>query len=132
MFFIWQRLLINVATTEVIVFRTKKKQLEFDLHKFKALQYKTPDIKFCKISLGLYLDGYLDQSLHTNHLSKKLVKANATHTNHFSHKLVKANAKFCKLYHHVNEAAIKSTSYAILYFLFPCFIPAMQIISFAS
>ena len=108
---------IDVTKTEIIIFRTKKKQLEFDLHKFKALQYKTPDIKFCKISLGLYLDGYLDWSLHTNHLSLKLVKANAT---------------LCKRYHHVHEDTIKSTSYAILYSSFPSFIPAMQIISFAS
>ena len=48
--------------------------------------------------LGIYLDEYLDWSPHINHLS---------------HKLVKANAMLCKLCHYVNEVTIKSIYYAI-------------------
>ena len=50
--------------------------------------------------LGIYLDQYLDWSPHVNHLS---------------HKLVKANAMLCKLRHYVNEATIKSIYYAIFH-----------------
>ena len=110
----------------------RKNNLNLICINLKLCSKKLQTSKFCKISLGLYLDGYLDWSLHSNHLIHKLVKANATYTNHLSHKLVKANATFCKPCHHVKEAVMKSTSYAILYFSFPCFIPAMHIISFAS
>ena len=55
------------------------------------------DVKY----LGVYLDEYLDWSPHINHLS---------------HKLVKANAMLCKLCHYVNEANIKSIYYAIFHF----------------
>ena len=50
--------------------------------------------------LGIYLDEYLEWSPHVNHLS---------------HKLVRANAMFCKLRHYVNEATIKSIYYAIFH-----------------
>ena len=90
---------LNVAKTEVIIFRRKKKQLHFDLNlklrgkKLQALSY----VKY----LGLYLDEYLSWS---------------PHTTHFSYKLVKANVMLCKLYHYVNEATFKSIYY-------PTFIP---------
>ena len=73
-----------------VIFRRKKKQLDFDLNlklcwkKFQASSH----LKY----LGLYLDDYFDWSTHINHLSHKLVKANAMH---------------CKLYHYVNEDTIK-------------------------
>ena len=66
---------LNVAKTEVIIFRRKKKQLDFDLNlkiyakKFQASSY----LKY----LGIYLDEYLDCSPHIEHLSQKLVNANA-------------------------------------------------------
>ena len=50
--------------------------------------------------LGMYFDEYLDWSPHVNHLS---------------HKLVKANAMLCKLCHYVNEVAIKSIYYAFFH-----------------
>ena len=50
--------------------------------------------------LGICLDEYLDCY---------------THVNHLSHKLVKANATLCKLCHYVNEATIKSVYYAIFH-----------------
>ena len=50
--------------------------------------------------LGIYLGQYLHWSPHVNHLS---------------HKLVKANAMLCKLHHYVNEATIKSIYYAIFH-----------------
>ena len=37
------------------------------------------------------------------------------HINHLSHKLVKANAMLCKLRHYENEATIKSIYYAIFH-----------------
>ena len=48
----------------------------------------------------MYLDEHHDWSLHMNHLS---------------HKLVKANAMLCKLHHYVNEVTIKSIYYAIFH-----------------
>ena len=53
----------------------------------------------CKI-LGIYLDEYLNWSPHINHLSQKLVKA---------------NAMLCILQHFVNVATIKSIYYAIFH-----------------
>ena len=62
---------------------------------------KTPSIKLCKISRYIHLDEYLDWSPHINHLS---------------HKLVKANAMLCKRHHYVKEATIKSIYYAIFHY----------------
>ena len=81
---------LNVAKTEVIIFRRKKKQLDFDLN-LKICGKKLQASSYLKY-LGIYLDEYLDWSLHINHLS---------------HKLVKVSAMFCKLRHYVNEAIIK-------------------------
>ena len=89
---------LNVAKTEVIIFRRKKKQLDFDLN-LKICGKKLQASSYVKY-LGIYLDEYLDWSPHVNHLS---------------HKLVKANAMLCKLRHHVNEATIKSIYYAIFH-----------------
>ena len=50
--------------------------------------------------LGIYLYEYLDWSPHINHLS---------------HKLVKANAMLYKLCHYENEATVKSIYYAIFH-----------------
>ena len=89
---------LNVAKTEVIIFRSKKKQLDFDLNlmicgkKLEASSY----LKY----LGIYLDQYLDWSPHVNHRS---------------HKLVNANARLCRLDHYVSEATIKSIYYAIFH-----------------
>ena len=50
--------------------------------------------------LGLHIDEYLDWSLFINHLS---------------HKLVKANAMICRLCYYVNEATIKLIYYAFFH-----------------
>ena len=89
---------LNVAKNEVIIFRRKKKQLDFDLN-LKICEKKLQVSSYVKY-LGIYLDQYLDWSPHVNHLS---------------HKLVKANAMLCKLRHYVNEATIKSIYYAIFH-----------------
>ena len=89
---------LNVAKTEVIIFRRKKKQLDFDLN-LKICGKKLQASSYVKY-LGIYLDQYLDWSPHVNHLS---------------HKLVKANAMLCKLRHYVNEATIKSIYYVIFH-----------------
>ena len=89
----------NVAKTDVIIFRRKKKQLDFDLNlrmcgkKLQASSY----VKY----LGIYLDEYLDWSPRIDHLS---------------HKLVKANGMLCKLRHYVNEATSKSIYCAIFHY----------------
>ena len=68
---------LNDAKTEVIIFRRRKKQLDFDLNlkicgkTFQASSY----VKY----LSIYLDEHLRWSPHMNHLSHKLVKANAMH-----------------------------------------------------
>ena len=89
---------LNVAKTEVIIFRKKKKQLDFDLN-LKIYWKKLQASSYVKY-LGIYLDQYLDWSLQVNHLS---------------HKLVKANAMLGKSCHYVNEATIKSIYYAIFH-----------------
>ena len=48
--------------------------------------------------LGIHLDEYLELPPYINHLS---------------HKLVEANAMVCKLCHYINEATIKSIYYAV-------------------
>ena len=50
--------------------------------------------------LGIYLDEYFHWYPHMNHLS---------------HKLVKANAMLCKLRHYVNEVISKSIYYAFFH-----------------
>ena len=62
--------------------------------------WKKLQVFSCVKYLGIYLDEYLDWYPHVNHLS---------------HKLVKANAMLCKLCHYVNEATIKSIYYAIFH-----------------
>ena len=89
---------LNVAKNEVIIFRRKKKQLEFDLN-LKTYEKKLQVSSYVKY-LGIYLDQYLDWS---------------SNVNHFSHKLVKANAMLCKLRHYVNEATIKPIYFAIFH-----------------
>ena len=89
---------LNVAKTEVIIFRRKKKQPDFGLN-LKICRKKLQASSYVKY-LGIYLDEYLDWSPHINHLS---------------HKLVKANAKLCKPRHYVNLVAIKWIYYAIFH-----------------
>ena len=94
---------LNVTKTEVVIFRRKKKQLDCDLNlklcgkKFKPSNY----VRY----LGIYLDEYLNWSPNINHLSQKLVKANAV---------------LCKLRHFVNVATMKSIYYAIFYSHLSC------------
>ena len=91
---------LNVTKTEVIIFRRKEKQLDFDLNLTLCgtkLQASTSShVKY----LGIYLGEYLDRSPHVNDLG---------------HKLVKANATLCKLLHCVNEATIRSICSAIFH-----------------
>ena len=65
---------LNVAKTEVIIFRRKKKQLDFDLN-LKIFGKKLQASSYVK-HLGIYLDQYIDWSPHVSHLSHKLVKVN--------------------------------------------------------
>ena len=96
---------LNVAKTEVIIFRRKKKQLDFDLN-LKICGKNLQASSYVKY-LGIYLDKYLDWSPHVHLLS---------------HQLVKANAILSKLRHHVNEDTIKSIYYVIFHshFLYVC------------
>ena len=87
---------INVAKTEVMIFRRKKKQLDFDLN-FKIYEKKLQTSSSVKY-LGISLDKYLDWSPHINRLS---------------HKLVKVNAMICKLRYYVHETTIKLIYYVI-------------------
>ena len=81
---------LNVAKTAVIIFRTKKNQLDFDLT-LKLCGENLQTSSYLKY-LGLLLEDYLDWSPRINHLS---------------HKFVKANAMLFKLCHYVNYATIK-------------------------
>ena len=92
------KIYLNVAKSEVIIFRRKKKQLDFDLN-LKICGKKLQASSYVKY-LAIYLDEHLDWSPHINHLN---------------HKLVKANAMLCKLCHYVNEDNIKSIYYAIFH-----------------
>ena len=88
----------NVAKTEVIIFRRKKKQLDFDLN-LKICGKKLQASSYVKC-LGIYLDESLNWCPHINHLS---------------HRLVKASAMLCKRHHCVNEASVKSIYHAIFH-----------------
>ena len=68
------RISLNVAKAEVIIFRRKKKKLDFDLN-LKIREKKLQESSYVKY-LGIYLDEHLDWSSNINHLSYKLVKAN--------------------------------------------------------
>ena len=92
------KIFLNVAKMEVIIFRRKKKQLDFDLN-LKIYEKKLQTSRYVKY-LGIYLDEYFDWSPHVNHLSQKLVNA---------------KAMLCKLCHYVNVATIKSIYYAIFH-----------------
>ena len=87
---------LNVANTEVIIFRRKKQQLDFDLN----LKIHGKRLRASSYVLGIYFDEYLHWSPRINHLS---------------HKLVKINALLCKLCHCANEVTIKSIYYAIFH-----------------
>ena len=87
---------LNVAKTEVVIFRRKKKQLDCDLN-LKLCGKKLKPSNYVRY-LGIYLDEYLNWSPHINHLSQKLVKA---------------NAMLCKLQHFVIVATIKSMLFFI-------------------
>ena len=66
---------LNVAKTEVIIFRRKKKQLDFDLNlKICGKRHEASSYEKC---LGIYLDEYLDWCPHINNRSHRLVQANA-------------------------------------------------------
>ena len=82
---------LNVAKTEVVIFRRKKKHLDCDLN-LKLCGKKIKPSNYVRY-LGIYLDEYLNWSTNINHLSQQLVRANAV---------------LCKLRHFVNVATIKS------------------------
>ena len=69
------RISLNVAKTEIVIFRRKKKHLDCDLNS-KLCGKKLKPSNYARY-LGIYLDEYLNWSSHINHLSLKLVKANA-------------------------------------------------------
>ena len=92
------RISLNVAKTEIVIFRRKKKHLDCDLN-LKLCGKKLKPSNYVRY-LCIYLDEYLNWSPHINHLNKKLVKA---------------NAMLCKLQHFVNVATTKSIYYAIVH-----------------
>ena len=61
---------VNITKSEVIIFRRKKKQLDFDLN-LKICGKKLQASVYVKY-LGIYLDQYLDWSPHINHLSPQI------------------------------------------------------------
>ena len=89
---------LNVAKTEVVIFTRKKMQLDCDLN-LKLCVKKLKPSNYVRY-LGINLDEYFNWSTHINHLSQKLVKA---------------NAMLCKLRHFINVATIKSIYYAIFH-----------------
>ena len=92
------RISLNVAKTEIVIFRRKKKHLDCDLN-LKLCGKKLKPSNYVRY-LCIYLDEYLNWYPHINHLNKKLVKA---------------NAMLCKLQHFVNVATTKSIYYAIVH-----------------
>ena len=68
------RISLNVAKTEVVIFRRKKKHLGCNLN-LKLCGKKVKPSNYVRY-LGIYLDEYLNSSTHVNHFSQKLVKAN--------------------------------------------------------
>ena len=69
------RISLNVAKTEVVIFRRKKKHLGCDLN-LKLCGKKVKPSNYVRY-LCIYLNEYLNWSTHINHFSQKLVKANA-------------------------------------------------------
>ena len=65
---------LSDAKIKVIIFRRKKKQLDFDLN-LKIFGKKLQASSYVK-HLGIDLDQYIDWSPHVSNLSHKLVKAN--------------------------------------------------------
>ena len=92
------RISLNVAKTEVVTVKRKKKHLDCNLN-LKLCGKKLKPSSYVRY-LAIYLDRYLSWSPHINHLSQKLVKV---------------NAMSCKLRHFVNVATIKSIYYAIFH-----------------
>ena len=82
---------LNVAKTEVVIFKRKKKHVDCHLN-LKLCGKKLKPSNYVRY-LGIYFDEYLNWSPHINHLGQKLVKANAT---------------LCKLRQFVNVVTIKS------------------------
>ena len=85
------RISLNVAKSEVAIFRRKRKHLECDLN-LKLCGKKLKPSNYVRY-LVIYLDEYLNWSPDINHLSQKLVKS---------------NAMLCKLRYLVNVATITS------------------------
>ena len=92
------RISLNVAKTEIVIFRRKKKHLDCDLN-LKLCGKKLKPSNYVRY-LGIYFDEYLNWSPDISHLNQKFVKA---------------NAMLCKLRHFVNVATIKSIYYAIFH-----------------
>ena len=90
---------LNVAKTEFIIFRRRKRQLDFDLN-LKICRKKLQVSSYVKY-LGIYLDEYLDWSPHINYLSNKILYY----------------LMLFKLPHYVNEATIKSIYHAVFHSL---------------
>ena len=101
------RISVNVAKTEVAIFRRNRKHLECDLN-LKLCGKKLKSSNYVRY-LVIYLDEYLNWSTDINHLSQKLVKA---------------NAMLCKLRYLVNVATTKSIFHShqffMLYFILIC------------
>ena len=68
------RISLNLAKIEVVILSRKKTHLDFDLNKLCGKKLKPSNyVRY----LSPYLDEYLNWSPHINHLSQKLVNANA-------------------------------------------------------
>ena len=92
------RISLNVAKTDVVIIRRKKNHLDCNLN-LKLCGKKLKPLNYVRY-LCIYLDEHLNRSPHINHLSQKLVKA---------------NAMLFKLWNFVNVATIKSIYYAIFH-----------------
>ena len=93
------KIALNVAKTEVILFKTKRKPCDTDL-RLKLCRkrlYKTKYLRY----LGIKIDENLNWKIHIHDLTSKLNRANAVLT---------------KLRHFVNSEILRSTYFAIFHF----------------
>ena len=69
------KLSLNATKTELIFFRSNKHPLNYDNISIKMNGYKLTPVDYIKY-LGMYIDKFLNWSIHIKDLSKKLSRAN--------------------------------------------------------
>ena len=70
------RISLNVAKSEIAIFRRKKKHLDCDLNLKLCEKNKLKQSNYIRY-FDIHMDEYVNWSPHINHLSEKLVKSNA-------------------------------------------------------